>query len=211
MTAKFEHPIRRALLFALLLALACGEASPDQEFLWVDTFEDVCDDGLPCGWQRIDGAATDASFVETSFHPGEHGLRLDGTVTVRGPENDAGPVIFNLGSLEARFIARCDEGASIEILVGLRELTSDGLDTGRVDMTMPARVFPPTTWSAEPDSTVITSESAFVDGGLGSPPNTGTLQVTSVSLTKSGPGSCEIAELIIDDTGSATRLVSDGC
>lgn len=210
MNQNVENATRRIGLALLLGALACCDPNTEEEFLWLETFEDVCDDGLPCGWQRVDGSPDDVRYVSTSFHPGEHGIRLTGPATVRGPGSDGRAANFTLGSLEARFIARCDAGSSIEIVVGLRETTVSGMPSGRTDMTLPARVYPAPTWSTTPETTIITSESAFVDGGLG-PPVQGELEITSVLLSKTGPGSCEVAELIIDDVGASTRMVSDGC
>lgn len=200
----------RALLFLVLAAVACGEPRPAQEFLWEETFEEVCDSDLPCGWEQIGGAPGDARYVMTTFHPGVHGLSLTGDASVRGPGGESGFSNFQFGSLEVRVTGRCDESAGINILLGLAETLPDGT-IGRVDMTMPASIFPPSTWAETSASIVVTSVGAFTDAGLAPPLPSGMLRVTSVTLTMNGPGTCEIAEILIDDPMMTTRSRDEGC
>ena len=210
MKRSIDQHCCRVALGALLALIACNDAQPPELFVWEETFEDVCDGDLPCGWERIGGSAEQARYVRTSFHTGEHGLELTGDAQVRGPGSDPSAPLFTFGSLEARFIARCDAGAGIDIIVGLAEVDADGVDTGRANMTELATVFPPESWTDTPAATLITSEGAFIDGGLG-PPLLSQVRVTSVVLSMNGPGRCEIGEILIDDPGSAMRSEVDGC
>jgi hypothetical protein len=202
--------VLRLLIFAILAVIACNEPRPPDEFLWEETFEEPCDDGVPCGWERIGGSAEDVRYVETSLHPGEHGIALSGEGSVRGAGGESMQVAFNLGTLEARIVGRCDAGAGIDVEVGIEQLAP--LDAGSAfDDTMPATIFLPESWSEASQSIPVTSASAFVDGGVGSMPGLQELRITSVVLTMNGPGTCEIAEILIDATSTARRSLDDGC
>jgi hypothetical protein len=211
--ARLERRMVRIALLALLALMACNDPRPEQVFVWVDTFEDVCDDDLPCGWARLSGDPNDARYVTSTFLSGEHSLMLSGDASVRGPGQGSTFAAFNFSSLELRVIGRCDMGAGIDVLVGLAETDGFDVGTGRVDMTMPATVFPPASWAETPSSTLVTAETGFIDGGLAPPPGSGGLflRVTSVVLSMNGPGTCEIGEVLIGDAGSAMRTLDDGC
>jgi hypothetical protein len=210
MAMRGEARVLRVALLSVLAALACDETQSPQAFLWEETFEEVCDDDLPCGWAQVGGAPGDARYVMTTLHPGEHGLSLTGDASVRGPGGPSDFSNFQFGSLEVRVTGRCDAAAGISVLLGLAETNPDGT-IGRVDMTMPASIFLPATWAETSESIVVTSEGAFTDAGLSPPLTAGTLQVTSVTLTMNGPGTCEIAEILIDDPMMTVRFRDDGC
>ncbi len=208
---KETNRLPRLAMLLITVMIACNEPRAADSFLWEETFEEVCD-GLPCDWVRVGGAPEDVRYVTTSFHPGEHGIALSGDGSVRGPGGESMPATFAIGTLEARVVGRCDAGAGVDIEVGLE--MAAGLDGGGgFDNTTPATVFLPDSWAEASTSIPITSASAFVDGGVGAPMMFGTtdLRITSVLLTMNGPGTCEIAEIIIDDTGMARRSVDDGC
>jgi hypothetical protein len=203
--------VLHSLIVAILAVFACNEPRPPDEFLWEETFEEACG-GVPCDWERVGGTPDEARYVETSLHPGEHGIALVGDGSIRGPGGEPMQVSFTFGTLEARIVGRCDAGAGIDLEVGIEQL--DPLDGGSAfDNTMRATIFPPETWSEASRSIPITSASAFVDGGVGPPPSglPPQIRITSVLLTMNGPGTCEIAEILIDATSTARRSLDDGC
>jgi hypothetical protein len=206
-----ERWLARAAITAILVALACDDPEVAFPFLAHEDFETPCDDGLPCGFVQTEGSPDQATFAETSFHPGEHGIVLRGSgVTVRGTGDDPGKVVtFTFGSLEARVIGRCDEGSFVDLSLGVAELV-DGEATGRVDETAPVALDIGTTWSSGTSPSVVTLSTAPLDGGIGSG-FSNEVRVTGIVLRKRGTGTCEIAEIIVDQLNGTTRSPGTRC
>lgn len=167
------------LAVVLLLSMIACYADPPTR-IYVEDFETFCD-GSPCGWERARGTADQATVVST-IHPGEHGLRLEGIVSVRGPaatEDD--DTIFG-SFVDARIVARCDPGSTLTLDVLAVEPTTGIVWTATE--TVPAG----SEWT-DPISVSLSFD--------GSPANA---RVTAVVLSKTGSGACEIDEIAIDDT-----------
>lgn len=169
------------VLLALLLAMmACAPEDEPPRFYRED-FETLCD-GVPCGWQRIVGDEDQAVWVET-VHPGEHGLRLTGNVTVRGPGTMDVDEPVVAAALSARVAARCDSGSTLRFDIVL----ADSLGTQSTSSTAHS---PPAEWG-EP---LVFWPSPVPE------PASGTLsRVVAIGITKAGAGACEISDIAIDD------------
>jgi hypothetical protein len=203
-----EAHAMRGLVLAMLAVVACRD--PDVvPFLWEEGFETECD-GVPCGWTQTGGTEGQSRWSATSLHPGEHALVLEGAgVEIRGPAGGTDNAAFNFSTLEARAVGRCDPGASLEIMVGLAQIGFDGTTVVGLDETRPATLALPSDWSAEPTRTTMTATMALTDGGFGG--TAATLQITTVVITKSGPGVCELADIVIDDVGVTDRSTGSHC
>ncbi|MBX3275221.1 MAG: hypothetical protein KF729_33455 [Sandaracinaceae bacterium] len=169
---------RRARIGAglALAAIVAGYAcQPERQTrVYLEDFEGELCDGVPCGWERSTGTPAQARWVET-IHPGEHALQLEGDVTVRGPgafDTIRGPRML------LRFVVRCDPGSRL----GLDVLVSDGLGTRALGVA----AFAPPEWD----------EVSVTLGGGGEIADS---RISAVVLTKTGPGVCEIAEIVMDD------------
>ena len=159
----------------LLVFLACDPAPPPERH-WFESFEDECD-GAPCGWERSLGDADQARWVET-IHPGEHGLRLEGVVTVRGPGSPLERTQdFNFASVHA--VARCDAGSFLEVEVVVA--------SGAATRTGRALINPEDQWRRVTEEPLTFDETA-IEG-----------RVTAVVIRKRGEGVCEVGELVVDD------------
>lgn len=164
-------------LAALIGALAC-EPEPFPSRPFYEDFETACD-GTPCGWERSDGEASQAIWVE-SIHPGEHALRLTGEVTVRGPGADPDvPSTFSGTSLAVRVVARCDPGDTLAV-----DVLAIDASGGRHEMR--SVINPESEWTRVATGSATTG--SFIDGG----------RISAVIVRKNGPGVCEIGEIVID-------------
>lgn len=170
---------------ALLGVLACEpEEAPRR--MYVEDFETVCD-GAPCGWSRTMGSADQATWVET-IHPGEHGLRLTGDVTVRGPEAGEDARRLRGDSVTLHVANRCDVGNTLDAVVVLED------DSGTLHDGV-ARILTSPDWTNRGVRTVF--DSGTIVGG----------RVVSVILEKGGPGSCEVGDITVD----ITPICTEGC
>lgn len=142
-----------------------------------EDFETLCD-GVPCGWERTSGRADQATWIET-IHPGEHGLRLEGETSVRGP---GGPPLpsFDPRFLSLALTARCDAGSSLRVEVAI---TDDAGDTffGFAIVTPAAEWEPPVPVTLTTD--ILRANAT---------------RVMAVGISKTGEGVCEVSELAID-------------
>ncbi|GAB5541019.1 MAG: hypothetical protein RLO52_42550 [Sandaracinaceae bacterium] len=167
------------VVVAVLVAMvACdGHAFPERAYH--EEFETLCD-GTPCGWEISRGDPDQATWV-TTLHPGEHGLRLSGEVTVRGPgAMEEAPDVIQRMNPSLHVAARCDSGSRLQITV----LATDRAGVpARASAELPAN----TDWSG--DATVLLMLDAVVVDA----------RVTAVVIEKTGTGSCEISEITIDD------------
>lgn len=173
------------LAVALMLAFVACESDAPPRF-YRESFEMLCE-GVPCGWSRTSGNADQATWIET-IHPGEHGLRLIGDVSVRGPAV-MGEEPIALGAAFVRVTARCDTGSMLRVDVVLA-------DTVGSQITGSALFTPPEDWSSPFDAAL----SADV-------PLSGTAtRVIAIGIAKTGTGACEISEIAIDD-----QIIPSGC
>lgn len=166
------------VLFGLASLLsACGPGAPPA-YLYFEDFETVCD-GSPCGWERSSGEPDQATWVET-IHPGEHALRLTGEVGVRGPAGSPEERAILGSGIGGCVVARCDAGSRLQFDV----LLEDAL-VGSVVGTV--RLLPPSEWSG-PTTADLTLDDDVSDAS-----------VTAVLITKTGPGACEVGEIVFED------------
>jgi hypothetical protein len=165
-----------ALAWLVVAGVVVGYAcEPERaERVYYEDFEGELCDGAPCGWARSSGTAEQARWVET-IHPGEHGLALTGDVTVRGPGSAA--TVFG-PSILLQMVVRCDEGSRL----GVDVVISDELGSRSLGVD----AFAPTEW----DEVSVT---------LGSGGEIGSSTITAIVFTKTGSGTCEIGEVIVDD------------
>lgn len=168
-----------SIVVFLIGILAC-DPDPRPRRIYLEDFEALCD-GIPCGWERSTGTADQARWVST-IHPGEHGLRLEGEVTVRGPGSGAADQPASTASLSARLAARCDADSSLRLDVLLVDSTGASYSASGMTMTT-ARWDRPT----------------LITLSLGGSPSDG--RVSGVVITKMGSGVCEIGEIVVDDEG----------
>lgn len=174
-----------AIVAALVGLLAC-DPDPRPTRVYLEDFEGLCD-GAPCGWERTSGESEQARWVET-IHPGEHGLRLEGDVSVRGPASDSDARTVNSRNLSARLAIRCDAGSAVRLDV----LLVDELGT---TFSASGDAMPPSNWDRElitllVDATMVTNA-----------------RISTVMISKSGSGACDIGELVIDDAGRSDDIV----
>lgn len=189
--------LARALVASLLVVLACTDSPPTVTHLVQQDFEARCGDGtLACGWVQIAGTDGQARWG-SGFHPGDHVLLLDGSgVTVRGPGGGARPVTLTLGSLRIDLAARCDPGNTLDVSVGVVDASSE---SPAFSDELVGTTRPPRRWEDGRSGTTLTARSALSDGGLGMTGGGYTVRVSSITITKTGTGRCEISELAIDD------------
>ena len=179
-----------AQVVAILVVSAAVACDPQRaQRFYHETFEELCD-GTPCGWERSAGTAEQAIWVET-LHPGEHGLRLTGEVTVRGPGSTETSASDDL-SMDVS--VRCDPGSSLSTVVLIDDTTGE--------RTLPA----------SPPGTIVGiggGDSEWHSRTLYLGPGTGTFnaRIVAVVLIKTGAGECEIGDILIRDT----IFVPDGC
>lgn len=171
-----------AFVALLLAVMACAPEDEPPRFYRED-FETLCD-GAPCGWQRIVGEPDQAVWVET-IHPGEHGLRLVGDVTVRGPGTMATDDPIVTAALALQLAARCDLGSSLRVDVVL----ADPFGAQFSGTTSPA-LAPAAEWT---EPTIV-----FPTFG-GAPPSDFASRVVAIGITKAGAGACEISDIAIDE------------
>lgn len=172
-------------LAALLATFAC-EPETAPRLMYDEDFETACD-GTPCGWVRSEGDADNATWVET-IHPGEHGLRLTGDVTVRGPE--AGEQARRLAgtAITVNVANRCDLGSTLFVTVVFEDDLGQLRDGREMVVTSPD-------W---------TNREVGIDLGM---PRVVGGRVVSVILEKAGSGACEVGDIVVD----ASPLCLDGC
>lgn len=209
MSRRLASPARiaRVLCALLLVVLACSGDPPAVTHMLQQDFEAGCGDGtLACGWTQIAGPDGQAHWG-AGFHPGDHALLLDGSgVAVRGPGGDSVPATLTLGSLRIELGARCDAGNTLSVSVGV------------VDASAPVPAFsdeligttvPPLRWENGRTGATLTARTALSEGGLGMRPPY-TVRISSVTITKTGSGRCEISDVAIDDV-TAFSVPTIGC
>lgn len=172
------------LVAALVAMIACGPDELEPPFYFED-FETLCE-GVPCGWERTSGDASQVTWVET-IHAGEHGLRLDGTASVRGPGSEPTGA-FPLDSLSLDLTARCDAGSVLEIDLVLAD------EAGR-PFSASALAAPAEEWSRS-GALEITAETALANA----------TRVMAIGITKTGAGACEVSDIVVD-----ARVFTPGC
>jgi hypothetical protein len=163
----------------LLLGLLACDPDDFPPRIYLEDFETLCD-GVPCGWERSAGEPGQARWVET-VHPGEHALRLEGEVSVRGPAAAEDARTTSSTELSARLAMRCEPGNTVRLdvlLVDELGTTHQASGNGTAEPE----------WEAATDVRLTTEATAWSRA-----------RVTGVVLTKTGDGVCEIGELRIDD------------
>jgi len=163
-------------VWVVLAGIVAGYAcEPDRRVpMYLEDFEGELCEGSPCDWSRTSGTPGQATYVET-IHPGEHALRLTGDVNVRGPGSD---VTLPGPEIRVRMTVRCDAGARLTVGV----IISDDLGTRPLRF----EAFAPTRWA----------ETTVTVGGGG---EIAMSRLAAVELTKTGSGSCELAEIMIEN------------
>lgn len=176
-TARTHAPwIGVALLVGIL---ACTPSGRPRHYF--ESFEELCM-GVPCGWQRSSGTAEQATWVET-IHPGEHGLRLTGEVSVRGEGSEI-PSGATASLLLVGVVARCDPDSWLSVdLVLTDDLGNDIMGSAVLS---PGREWTAPTVAAPTYTSTLTSDVVT--------------RVVAIGITKHGAGSCEISELAIEST-----------
>ncbi len=169
-----------ALVGLLLAVMACAPEDLPPRFYRED-FETLCE-GVPCGWSRTTGNDDQAIWVET-IHPGEHGLRLTGEVSVRGA-GAMGEEPVLVGAMQVQLDARCDLGSELRVdLVVADELGNQ--------VTGSAAFAPPAEWEAP----------LIAPPSFASAPLSGTVsRVVAIGIAKTGAGACEISDVAIDES-----------
>ena len=206
---RTEQRLHRWVLLGIFGALACGDGpEPPPNRILLERFETTCGD-LPCGWSQVAGDPGDARYVST-FHPGEHALALSGSdVVAKGPGGAADGAQILFGSLQARIAARCDAGNTLVVRVVLNSSPDGGPVTYDE---LEGRFSPPTGYGSASMIT-LTAASTLNDGGFGGGPFGSFLpvEVVAITVSKTGSGTCEIGEIIIDDIGSVPLDEVVGC
>lgn len=172
----------RVVLAIIVVSSAIACEPQRTERFYHETFEGPCDGGPPpCGWERSMGPG-EATWVETLL-PGEHGLRLTGDVTVRGP---GGTRTSASDLLSMRLSVRCDDSSNALSAV---VVLSDATGTYTLPVPSPGVLV----WSGE----LVTDwqERTLDLIGMG----TFNTSIVAVVLMKTGAGSCEIGDILIDD------------
>jgi hypothetical protein len=171
---------RLALSLALTLSLAsvAGCTADASLPLWRDGFETTCD-GAPCGWTQVAGTAGAVTWIETV--PGEHGVHMagDGVAISRDVTDENLPFQDSVDTLEGHFVARCDRGAHLTLLVSLQN-ASGGMP---IDTSGTAPI--PETF----DGSRVTFGLFASDPALTSAQFSGVLGVV---IHKEGPGACDV-------------------
>ncbi len=171
---------------AVLVTLAC-DPEDGPLLLFAEDFETICD-GAPCGWTRTSGGPEQATWEET-LHPGEHGLRLTGEVTVRGPAAPDSARRLRGTVVEVQLAHRCELGSTLSVSVVFEDASTGSLR----DATL--RVLSEPAWTA-PAQTLTLPDPPLIGG-----------RVVAVILTKGGAGVCEVGDLTVN----TTELCLDGC
>lgn len=174
--SRLASSVPWCLLVPLLGLIACYEAPLAR--VYVEDFEVLCE-GTPCGWARTGGTPEQVQWVST-LHPGEHALRLEGDVSVRGPAASPEDLPAYSSNLTASMAMRCDDGGTIEVSVLMDDGAGIVVGTGSVSAGDEWRV----------SVVSLTSDFDSLSG-----------MVTGVVIEKSGPGTCEIGDIVIDDLG----------
>jgi hypothetical protein len=180
---------RRGVWIAVAIAIAFVACEPEDapDPIYLESYEETDENGLPLGWERTSGGPENAAYVET-IHPGEHGIRLSGEVTVRGPGGEMRELPAE-PDLLLHLSARCDLDSGLRVdVVLLDEL--GGLHTASA---MPN---PPDEWE------MVDTLMIEIDDGT----TLNIVGVSAIGIAKTGIGDCEISELIIDD-----RVYQPGC
>lgn len=167
------------VVVSVFVAMVACEGRVFPERAYHEEFETLCD-GTPCGWEVSRGDPSQATWV-TTLHPGEHALRLTGEVIVRGPgAMEEAPDAIQLVAPSLHVAARCDAGSRLQLTV---------LATDRAGVPARASVEVPTDteWSGASIVSLML-DTTVVDA-----------RVTAVVIEKTGTGSCEVAEITIDD------------
>lgn len=162
----------------LLAMIACDPRTfPDRAYH--EEFETLCE-GTPCGWEISRGEPGQATWI-TSLHPGEHALRLTGDVTVRGPGAgpDATDVLQSTGAI-GHVASRCDPGSRLQVTVLVVDRA--GIPT-RTTFEVPSG-----DWSEL--ALGLAFDNPIVDA-----------RVTAIVIEKTGVGSCDVAEIVLDQGG----------
>jgi len=204
----------RSASLAIVLSVAFGAGCSDEDDIELplvfDDFEQGCPDALPCGWARREGGPDRVLRVST-FHAGEHALRLvddgasavgaAGAGNVSGGGFGGGPTVvmdvaFFPDPLGAQLVGRCDgEGDGVAISLAAT-VGAGGPEAPPID---------PVAVRYEGNVT-IGDRDASVGRGLLSlaempdppPPDGSIVQSTqTVTLTKRGPGTCDVSLLAI--------------
>lgn len=170
----------------MFVAMIACEPEEGRRLAYDEDFETACD-GVPCGWTRTDGEASQATWIET-IHPGEHALRLSGEVTVRGPEATEEARRLSQSNATVYVANRCDLGNSLFVTVVVE--TDEGMLRDSREMV-----------TTSPDWTNRVTRLQF-----GEPRIVGG-RVVSVILEKEGAGECEVGDIVVD----TEDICLDGC
>jgi hypothetical protein len=169
--------MRRALAIACACLLTACHCDPGIPEVFHDGFEGGCGD-VPCGWTLETGTSERVS----TFHSGEHGVRLSDSARITRPIEDV-ELSENSETEDAvQLMVWCDAGTGLLVTLEAEE--------AGMPVLMAATLDPDT---VEPDGLmpVVTLNLA----GRTHPPVATTLQQLSMELA--GPGTCTIDEVRI--------------
>ncbi len=187
-----NHSMLRLALSALgtltaALALGgcppCGSAGPYSVASW--GFEECTDS--TCGFTVESGAARRASL----FHPGEHGLDLAGSTSVKGLISGAPANPY--GAPSASLIARCDAGTTLTISLQVSVSESSGASSAAPGAPRQER----DAWLTSPASVGSTWSRTTVF--LPSPESVS--RILAARVTTEGTGHCQIDEFEVSQNG----------
>ena len=162
--------VKSILLVPLAFGLAscCGGATTIQQY----DLEDHCG-FLPCGVTIVKGSAS----IVTTFHGGEHGLRLEKNTTMRIDQAASKPAPLDIDAhLQVLFL--CDEGTSFDVVLGSEDANGPAM------VTLMGTPSPPSDTDEFPVATFAIPGPEF--GVLFRP------QIRFLEFTTIGPGGCTL-------------------
>jgi hypothetical protein len=124
---------------AFVLAGCCGGAQSIQQY----DLEERCG-SLPCGVSLVNGSAS----ITTTFHAGEHGLRLEKNTSIRIDQDPTKPApLEQEAQLQVLFL--CDEGTNFEVVLGSEDAS------GPAEVSLTGTPSPPTDTDEFPVATFV--------------------------------------------------------
>ena len=168
----------KLLVVSVFLLLLAGCNCPDGNTIYQDNLETTCN-GLPCGFILEAGSAS----VGTTYHAGEHGIRIETASAVR-KDFDVSANLTLTPETVVRWMALCDKSTSFEMVVGFDKGTTDILEISPAGTLSPFK---------EP---AAVNEILFPLGTLG-PTTPFPERLRSLRLETLGPGGCTLDDLWI--------------
>ncbi len=184
MSSRKASPLLGFIGVVIVLAFIACDPDAVPERYYREDFESLCE-SVPCGWERVRGDADQAQWIST-IHPGEHALRLVGEVSVRGPGSEPIASPPSVNDLFVQLSGHCDIGSAIRIDVVMLD------EFGRTfNGTLSTSIRDPFESSSE--WTSIDARLTYDDASA-----TTAASVIAIGITKTGPGVCDLSEIVID-------------